>query len=422
MYTQCPDCQTRFRVTADALRAARGTVRCGRCGSAFDALARLSDTIPPAVAEPAPVALVLESEAARPDEMLIESRVVVVDESSATEAITLEGERIRIEEPPLERLAAASLDATDEVEALRDIPESVLVDELDAEKDIEALVQRLQRELETADLLPMETAVDELSVDESIADVDLEEWPEARSESPAVVEPAPAALEPAPQLDTASPRTAQPAGVATARAAAAAAVEEVEDVPLAARRWQPPPDELEAEPAVERSPWRTVAWAAASLVLALVLAGQVIHHFRLELLRDSRVGPPLRAAYARAGIELPPAWDLAAFELNQWSTDDSRAGSLVVHASLRNDAAFAQPLPILRLELEDRQGVTVASRDFVPDEYLKDPAQASRLLAAGASSEAELVLADPGTDAVGYRLDVCLRESDALLRCARGPG
>src|SRR5512143_2705839 len=48
MYSQCPDCQTRFRVTAEMLRAARGTVRCGRCGSAFDALERLSDTIPPA--------------------------------------------------------------------------------------------------------------------------------------------------------------------------------------------------------------------------------------------------------------------------------------------------------------------------------------------------------------------------------------
>jgi hypothetical protein len=76
----------------------------------------------------------------------------------------------------------------------------------------------------------------------------------------------------------------------------------------------------------------------------------------------------------------------------------------------------------LRLEFENRHGMTVASRDFEPREYLKDPSQASRLLAAGASSEAELELADPGAEAVGYRFDVCLRESDAQLRCARGPG
>jgi len=45
MYSQCPECLTRFRVPAAALRAAHGTVRCGRCGSAFDAMSRLSDTL-----------------------------------------------------------------------------------------------------------------------------------------------------------------------------------------------------------------------------------------------------------------------------------------------------------------------------------------------------------------------------------------
>src|SRR5687768_1969734 len=46
MYSQCPDCLARFLITAVQLRAAHGTVRCGRCGAAFDALARLSDSLP----------------------------------------------------------------------------------------------------------------------------------------------------------------------------------------------------------------------------------------------------------------------------------------------------------------------------------------------------------------------------------------
>jgi hypothetical protein len=29
---------------------------------------------------------------------------------------------------------------------------------------------------------------------------------------------------------------------------------------------------------------------------------------------------------------------------------------------------------------------------------------------------------DPGAEAVGYRLDLCLRESDTTLRCGLGPG
>lgn len=46
MYTQCPDCSTAFRVTADILRQAAGKVRCGGCGNAFNALEYLSETMP----------------------------------------------------------------------------------------------------------------------------------------------------------------------------------------------------------------------------------------------------------------------------------------------------------------------------------------------------------------------------------------
>ena len=43
MYTQCPDCATVFRVTADALRTAQGNVRCGVCSTSFNALENLSE-------------------------------------------------------------------------------------------------------------------------------------------------------------------------------------------------------------------------------------------------------------------------------------------------------------------------------------------------------------------------------------------
>ncbi len=46
MYTQCPECATAFRVTAEILRQAAGKVRCGGCGNAFNALLYLSETRP----------------------------------------------------------------------------------------------------------------------------------------------------------------------------------------------------------------------------------------------------------------------------------------------------------------------------------------------------------------------------------------
>jgi len=46
MYTQCPDCSTAFRVTAEVLKQAAGKVRCGGCGVAFNALEYLSEEMP----------------------------------------------------------------------------------------------------------------------------------------------------------------------------------------------------------------------------------------------------------------------------------------------------------------------------------------------------------------------------------------
>jgi hypothetical protein len=133
----------------------------------------------------------------------------------------------------------------------------------------------------------------------------------------------------------------------------------------------------------------------------------------------------LREAYSRLGMPLPPNWNLAAFELRQWGPSESApsdTGTMTVRASLKNGARFAQPMPLLRLELEDRFGSTVARRDFQPAEYLKDPARATRLLYAGASTEAELAIVSATAEAVGYRLDVCLRDENGVVRCAEPDG
>jgi hypothetical protein len=163
------------------------------------------------------------------------------------------------------------------------------------------------------------------------------------------------------------------------------------------------------------------AWGIGALLLALALTAQLTHHYRLQLARDATIGPALHEIYSRLGRPLPPNWNLAAFELRQWGASESAptsAGMMTVRASLKNGASFAQPMPLLRLELEDRFGGTVARRDFQPAEYLKDPAQATRLLPAGSSTEAELAIVGATAEAVGYRLDVCLQDENGVVQCA----
>jgi predicted Zn finger-like uncharacterized protein len=415
MYTQCPECHARFRVSADDLSAAVGTVRCGRCGSAFNALDWLSDTVPPALgyaaqragpalpADPGtasgPVAGIefhftaddIESvfvdpggwtgasgaagpgqESPEPHAFGAEPPIVVESESRPFEDITLEGERIDIE-------------AILGIEAFERAPGKALVDESQVDWN-----------------LAEEDLTDQFEV---LRDVPDSAYPEEDDTQNRAVE-----IElPAPDVPGAPLATGEPAP-ATA----------FESVPDAAPTLS---ELLATEPGRRRPGGATLAWSIGGLLLALGLLAQITHHYRQDLVRHPQIGPVLRDVYARLGWPLSPNWDLDAFELRQWGSGGSpdASGVLTVRASLSNRAAFAQPHPVLHLELADRFGDSVAVRDFEPAEYLKNPAEASRLLGPGASAEAELVVVDPRLRAVGYQLDVCLRESPRILLCARGP-
>ena len=172
-------------------------------------------------------------------------------------------------------------------------------------------------------------------------------------------------------------------------------------------------------------PRRGRRWLAlGSLLLALALAVQVTHYYRQVIVRHPQAGDALRRIYAMLGQPLSPNWDLDAFEVRQWgpTVDIAPGQPLTVRASLTNRADHAQPYPLLRLEFEDRFGAGIAQRDFMPAEYLKSAPQAVRQIAAGETTEAELSVVAPGGDAVGYTLDICLREEASRIRCAHADG
>jgi hypothetical protein len=335
---------------------------------------------------------------------------LLVDEERALEDITMEGEKIVVEsgsdleeqlgetltdedhETVEPAVAADDLDSTDRFEALRNVPEAESFDDEPADEDTPLRLRALL--------------------------IDAPEAPsEAEEALPAVVVASSALAEPAAEPATA-PLAAPDAGAgadgSAAPASPAGETGEATELPSGLV-------DLDPDQGADR---QVLAWTLGALLLAMTLAIQIVHHFRQDLVRHPQVGPPLAALYERLGVGLSPNWDPRAFELRQWGGPgaDAVAGQLSVHASITNRAQFAQPLPLLRVEVQDRFGGDIATRDFEPREYLKDPAMATRMLAPGAGAEANLELVDPGTDAVGYRLDVCLRESDKLLRCAQGPG
>jgi hypothetical protein len=75
-----------------------------------------------------------------------------------------------------------------------------------------------------------------------------------------------------------------------------------------------------------------------------------------------------------------------------------------------------QPYPLLRVTLADRFGKRIGARDFAPAEYMGKPT--ARLLAPGERVDATLAILDPGKNAEGFEIDVCLRGVDQRISCA----
>jgi len=155
---------------------------------------------------------------------------------------------------------------------------------------------------------------------------------------------------------------------------------------------------------------REHGWSLGALVALLLLGAQVVNHYRDELAASTRFNRPLTALYGRLGVKLFPHWDLHAYDVRQLGASAEPTGPalITVRASIKNGADQAQPLPLLRVTLQDRFGNRIAMRDVAPQSYLPPTIPPSSFLAAGQRIDAEMGFADPGAEAVGFEIDACL--------------
>ncbi len=161
-------------------------------------------------------------------------------------------------------------------------------------------------------------------------------------------------------------------------------------------------------------------WTAGSAILVLMLLIQIVHHYRHDLAANATFNGPLTSIYAVLGIPLVPRWNLGAYEVRQLgaSTAADSPGQITVRASVKNTAHQAQPLPLLRVTLQDRFGNRIASRDVAPKSYLPKAIPGSSLLSAGQRIDAEMAFVDPGSNAVGFEIDACLPAPGGVIACS----
>jgi predicted Zn finger-like uncharacterized protein len=167
----------------------------------------------------------------------------------------------------------------------------------------------------------------------------------------------------------------------------------------------------------QRPAWQSIAGAVA---LALVLVFQIVHHNRQSLALSPSLGSVASTVYGWFGVTLVPRWDLTAYSVKQLGAEaeGGDGNRLRVRLSLQNESARVQPLPLLRLTLQDRYGNAVATRDLEPREYLPRRAAEQRLLEPDQRIEAELHVIDPGKAAIGFEIDACLRAEGGSIGCA----
>jgi predicted Zn finger-like uncharacterized protein len=418
MFTRCPECQTFFRVTAENLRVANGEVCCGSCETEFNALTSLTDVIPDLLKEDNPRGTV-------PDLLKEDNRRGVIpgfsdednrrnevpelsDEDNHRDKVPdlSDGDNHRDEAPAgIHRLehemwnqeewqallshaeAPAVVEDQDEVDSIADAPDSNLYgeiivlesgpdnDELDSSED------------DTAD---RETDYDSEPDEEEEYDEDLEE-------SDFVVAAQTQDIE----------REFEKIGA-----------EEPAENSESFHRWlnddPDAGDELETEPAPTSR-----GWLVAATILMLILFGQLLHYNRDSLAAHPKYGSTIRGLYSGLGLALYPDWELKSFEVRgtEAVTGDAEWSALNILANVLVVGDQPVGMPVIRVVLHDRWSDPVASGIFEPGEYLNAGAARPRILEPGTTLPIKISVADPGSEARGYVVDICLPRRSTGLQC-----
>jgi len=150
---------------------------------------------------------------------------------------------------------------------------------------------------------------------------------------------------------------------------------------------------------------RNWPWTLGASVLLLVLLAQVGYAERGQVADDVRIRPWLDRVCDTLGCRLPLRHEPAKLELlsRDIRPHPSVANALIISATLRNDADFAQAFPAVEISLSDLDENRVAMRRFLPPEYLGDNHSAAAGLAPGATAALVFEVADPGKNAVAFQ-------------------
>lgn len=394
--TQCPHCQTSFRVSHAQLSVARGVVRCGSCLQVFNAAKQLleqragKETVKPVA--PAPVE--------PPVQRAISQKQWTAAEMDL-DSLDLDEELARLEQREIQPTTEFTRPREDSLSARRDTTE--------------------HDQAPWSDSLFSESAADRAkTADSPTPEPTIEPSKHSRTEPSLSLEPAD--LDDEPEIQQL--RLHDPLDAPIPFGSLSATPDEVDDdlpsvEPLRKRRERSGPalraeeledltdDPLQLDWQKRRSPWgRRFFWLLLILLGAAGLAGQYVAYHFDELARQDQYRPWFQQLCPQIGCTVPSKVDIAKVKSSNLvvRSHPDFNGALVVDAIIYNRAPFSQPFPLLELRFADLNGHLIASRRFKPGEYLNGDLEGQAEMPPQTPIHIALDILDPGPKAVNYSL------------------
>lgn len=374
--TQCPSCQTKFKVSDAHLALAGGMVRCGRCShvfhapSHFDSAADAALTPPPAP-QPAPAPGPAQATAQRPPE----------DDDFELELPDFEPAPAANPAPQPQQTQATTSPFNDI------LPDSPLPDTDFDLPDFDLMAR--QSQADSAPIAPApqpasQPIVSDFRAAAAQAEADagnsqqMDEFQQALSE--ALRAPASsgnsrklsAYVAPEPEADD-DALVSLSTPPASDRRQEPVYAPQPDDASPAGLSTETPSDADEATPPARSSALKTTVFALLGSLLVVILLGQALF---INRTRVSAEIPELRPAFeslcARLGCSVPLPTDrqLIRTEWSELSFVPQNDHLIQLNATLKNLANYPQAFPVMELTLKDAEDKVVVRKAFRPQEYL----------------------------------------------------
>ncbi|HEX5394591.1 MAG TPA: DUF3426 domain-containing protein [Rhodocyclaceae bacterium] len=398
MLTRCPHCTTTFRVKPEQLKARLGRVRCGECRTVFNALDSLVEEVPQAAAplDATETPITLHSTP--------QSAEVTLDHE--VDAPTAETEAQLPDAAPETEAEPEPAPETPPLNATFDEPESPQKTELAATEPSapEALTPKPH--------IPEE-------VEETEASQPLPE-PELPSEEQPIAESSP---EPQPETPSAAQEEAfdnldftltdeVKAAAPTTTESAEPAIQASETLPLESAAQEEAPSSAttaaEHDPLLHHAPRtaRRWPWVVLAVLASLLLVGQAIFYYRVEVaVAAPALKPLLKATCESLGCEVPRPRKAEMLDIESSDLHPGKQkGRLQLVAVLKNKAPFSQELPVLEVSLTDVADRALIVKALQPADYLPAGRKPTTGFPAKGEINVSLTLDAGDTPASGYRL------------------